>query len=217
MDLPARAQRGIRACIGHPLFRQARQATDRRGAGIHQHHIVLAQRIGEQRLMAVVEARRNPVQQVVRLPVEAVQRDVHLEDLLAIAHVGRALDRDLAGMAGRKPLAGGAFQLVEHAAHCGGVEGRRVADMCPRGLEAQVRRQHAPSGKHGGHPRNHHPRDIQLARNIGDVDAGGPAEREQREAARVHAPPHGNQADALGHVGVHDAVNALGRRHSIHP
>ena len=40
----------------------------------------------------------------------------------------------------------------------------------------------------------------ELARDVGDVQPGRAAEREQREAARIDAAPHRDEPDALGHV-----------------
>ena len=88
--------------------------------------------------------------------------------------------------------------------------------MRARHLEAEIGRQHAPGRQHRGDARHHHARQVELARDIGDVQTGCTAERQQREAARIDAAPHRNQADTLRHVGVDHAVDALGRSDAIH-
>ncbi len=67
---------------------------------------------------------------------------------------------------------------------------RGIADMGAGHLEAEIGRQHAPGREHRGHPRHDHAAEIELARDVGDVQAGGAAERQQREAAGIDAAPH---------------------------
>ena len=56
---------------------------------------------------------------------------------------------------------------------------------------------------------------IELARDVGDVQRGGAAEREDGEAPRIDAAAHRDQPDAFGHVRVDDAIDALGRGHAV--
>ncbi len=79
-------------------------------------------------------------------------------------------------------------------------------------LVAQVGGQHAPGREHRGHARHHHAGDLEHPRDLGDVKPRRAAEREQREASRVGAPPHRDQPDALRHVGIDHAVDAFRRR-----
>ena len=88
--------------------------------------------------------------------------------------------------------------------------------MCVRATShRRLRGEHAPCRQHGGEPGDDHPLEIELARDIGDVQRGGAAEREDGEAPRIDAAAHRYQPDAFGHVRVDDAVDALGRGHAI--
>ena len=80
--------------------------------------------------------------------------------------------------------------------------------MGARDLEAQIGRQHAPGRQYRGDARHDDPRETELAGDVGGVQPGRAAKREQREAARVDAAPHRDEAHPLGHVRVDDAVNA---------
>ena len=77
-----------------------------------------------------------------------------------------------------------------------------------RHLEAQIGRQHAPGRQHRRDARHDDPRQIELARDVGRVQPGRAAEREQREPPRIDAAAHRDEPHALGHVGVDDAVDA---------
>ncbi len=54
----------------------------------------------------------------------------------------------------------------------------------------------------------------ELARDVGGVQPGRAAEREQREAPRIDAAPHRDEPHALGHVRVDDAMDAGARPRS---
>ena len=87
--------------------------------------------------------------------------------------------------------------------------------MAPGHLDAQISRQHAPGGKHGGEARHDHPGQPKLARHRCRVQAGGAAEGEQRELAGINAAPHRDEAHTFSHRGVDDPVNAIGRRRAV--
>ena len=72
--------------------RQPLHFADRRDAGVDEHHFLAARGVGVQFLVPDMKAVLDPVDEIGRVPVEAVERDVDLEDLLAIAHFGGTLD-----------------------------------------------------------------------------------------------------------------------------
>ncbi len=82
-------------------------------------------------------------------------------------------------------------------------------------LEAQVGRQHAPGRQHRRDARHDDPPQTELARDVGGVQSGRAAEREQREPPGIDAAPHRDEPHALGHVRVDDAVDARCRRDPV--
>ena len=77
-------------------------------------------------------------------------------------------------------------------------------------LVAQVGGQHAPRGQHGRDGGDDDAADLELARHLRDVQAGGAAERDEREPPRIDPAPHRYELDALRHVRVDDAIDPLG-------
>ncbi len=82
---------------GRPGSRgRIRQPADHRDAGVDQHRLLIRERVGVELLVAAVEGGGELREQIGRLPVDRIEADAHLEDLLAVAHVGRALHQHLA-------------------------------------------------------------------------------------------------------------------------
>src|SRR6185312_8944101 len=77
---------------GLPLARGHR--ADRGDAGVDEHDLLVARGIGVKLLMPPMKAILDRRDQRRRMEVDAMQRHVDLEDLLAIAHLGGALDLD---------------------------------------------------------------------------------------------------------------------------
>ena len=72
-----------------------RDFADGGDAGVDEHDFLAARGVGVEFFMPDVKAVLDPVDEIGGVPVEAVERDVDLKDLLAVAHLGGALDRDL--------------------------------------------------------------------------------------------------------------------------
>ena len=109
------------------------------------------------------------------------------------------------------------FHLGKDLPQRGGADRLHVADVGADHLVAQVGREHAPGRQHGRDPRQDHAPDLQPARHVGDVQAGGAAEGQEREAAGIDAPADRDQADPLGHPRVDHLVDAVGRGDAVHP
>ena len=165
--------------------------------------------------MALVEARDDLRHRVGRIEIDVPQRDVDLEDLLAVAHVHRPLDADRP----RERLGRAAAGPRPPCRRTPGAAARptraRVADVGPHRLVAEVRRQHPPGRQDGRDPRHDDAPDLEAPRDVGHVEGGRPAERQEREPPGIDATPHRDDADALGHHRVDDPVDALGRHHPV--
>ena len=198
------------------FVRHARQHTYHRGARIHQHRALFAQCVGVEFLMTVVEPLNNLRQRVGDTPVDVVQRHVDLEDLLAVAHLHRALHAHRPVERRAQTRESLLLHFGEQPFDADAVQPLRVADMSPGNFEAQIRRQHAPGRQHRCDARHDDPSQIELTRDIRHMQPGGAAERQQRETARIDAAPHRDQTNALRHVGVDDAMHAFGRGDAIH-
>jgi hypothetical protein len=167
--------------------------------------------------VAGVEGVADPRGKSGRVPVQAVQRDRHLEHLLAVAHVGAAPRRDLAAEPACHAGARFRFQAVENGAERGVVRQPAAAvERAAGDLVAEVGVQHAPGGKAGGEERHHGAAEAQLGRHGTRVQPGGAAEGEQRVIARVHAASHRRHPHAVGHARVDQGVDARGAVHRVH-
>ena len=161
--------------------------------------------------MAAVEALDDLLHQVRRLHVDAVERHVDLEDLLAVAHVDRAAARRTGPSNDvREPAPPLRLHLGEQPPQTPGRRaGRRRRYGCAtnskRRSVASMPQADSTAATRGTMTRA----ELELARDVGDVQPGRAAEGEQREAARIDAAAHRDQPHALGHVGVDDAVDAL--------
>ena len=128
--------------------------------------------------------------QVVAREIDAVQRHVDLEDLLAVAHVGAALhlDRPVEARETRAPLGFHAGEQVSQSVRRQAVG---IAHMGAHQLVPQDGGEHAPGGEHRGEARHDHALDAELARDRDRMGAGRAAERQQREAPtdRCRAAP----------------------------
>ena len=71
----------------------SRDFADRRDARVDEHDLLAARSVGVELLVFDVKAVLDPVDEIGGIPVEAVERDVDLENLFAVAHLGGALDR----------------------------------------------------------------------------------------------------------------------------
>jgi hypothetical protein len=165
--------------------------------------------------VARVEPRNHLIHEVRGLHVHAVQRHLDLERLLAVAHVDRAPHRDLSGEAGQA-LATLRLHLRKPPPKARRPDHARLAHVGAHHLVAKVGGQHAPGREHRGHARHDHTGDLQHAGDLGDVKSRGAAEGEQGEAARVGAAAHRDEPDALRHVGVDHAADALRCGHRAH-
>src|SRR5262249_48433919 len=103
IDLAPGAEEGLalaarlarRGCLYRPHAALARRhRADGGDAGVDEHDLLLARSIGVELLMPDMEAILDVGDQRGRIEVDAFEGNVDLEDLLAIAHLGGALDRD---------------------------------------------------------------------------------------------------------------------------
>ena len=208
------------ACGRHPsrkgrLGRHRRQPADDGKARIHQHRLLVAQRVRVQRLVAGVERVGDGRNGVGSRPVDIVERHLDFEDLLAVAHVRAPAASDFALECGLgKPRTTLRLHLAVECIHTARVERTRVSDVRAHHLVAQVAREHPPGREHRREPRHHHARQAQGARDRGHVDARRASERQQRKAPRIDAATDRDEPDSFRHVGVDDTVNSLCRLHA---
>src|SRR6185503_21280148 len=89
-------------------------------------------------------------------PIDVPERHVDLEDLLAIAHVDRAVAAHRSFERHAQPPAALGLHGGKHSRNLIIVETTCVPHMTPGNLDAQISRQHAPSGEYGGRARYDH-------------------------------------------------------------
>ena len=159
-----------------------------------------------------MEALDHLVHQVRRVRIHAVEGDGDLEGLLAVTHVDGAMHVDMARSFPAQALAPARLHLGEERAEPRPSHLPRVADVRQHELVAQIGGEHAPGREDGRHARHDDPGDLEHARDLGDVETRRAAEGEEGEAPRIGPAPHGDDADAFGHVGVDHALYALGGR-----
>ena len=70
----------------------SRDFADRRDAGVDEDDFLAARGVGVEFLVPDVKAVLDPLDEIGGVPVETVERYVDLKDLLAVAHLGGALD-----------------------------------------------------------------------------------------------------------------------------
>ena len=112
--------------------------------------------------------------------------------------------------AGSRPL-----EVGEGLPQMSVVERALVADMRSADLVTQIASEHAPGGEHGGDGGYDHTGYLKLPCDLDRVQAGGAAEAEKGEPARVNAAPQRHQPDAICHLEIDQTVHAggsLGRR-----
>ena len=188
------------------LLRERGQYTDRRHPRVDKDGLLIPEAIGVEVLMAGMKCVRHPLQQLRRFEIHAVERHVHLEHLLSVAHVGGGAHLDGAReRRSREPLASLGLHRAEGCAYLPGIEVAGVADVRARHLASQVAGEHAPCRQHRREPGHDDPFQIELARNIRDVQRGCSPERKDGKASWIDAAAHGDEPDAFGHMRVDDA------------
>ena len=148
------------------------------------------------------------------------QRQVNRHRMLLsdIAHVGRALEHDLARR-DRAGVDGGTTLMLELAIDVLDAIERRIFEPGEPGADmvvAQVGEQHAEGREHAGGGRNDHRPDPDLARDQHRMQWTGAAISHQREVAGIEAALGGDALDRIGHRGHRDAQNSFGRRGGVH-
>src|SRR4029453_8918743 len=105
--LPLAVRRTGAGCCGLPhALIQPRHLTDGGDAGVDEDDFLAARGVGVQFLVPDVKAVPDPVDKTSRVPVEAVERDVDLKDLLAVTHLRGALDSYWSVEPGAQPAGG---------------------------------------------------------------------------------------------------------------
>ena len=165
--------------------------------------------------MPVVEPLDDLRQRIGDAPVDVVERHVDFEDLLAVAHLHRALHAHRTVERRPQTCKSLLLHLGEQPFDAGAIQPRRVADMRARHFKAQIGRQHAPGRQHRCDARHDDARQVELPRNVGHMQSGGATERQQREPSRIDATPHRDEPNALRHVGVDHAMHTFGRGDAI--
>ena len=145
--------------------------------------------------------------------VEAVEGDRHVEFVVLpqIAHLDRAVDRDVPAVA--LALERGdslADQVGEHPVGVLPVERRRRHLGRPFQVDARVGHQEAEGGELPRMVRHDAARDVGVRHQIGGVHRARAAEREQREVARVEAALGQHRAQRADHVVVGDPHHGEG-------
>src|ERR1700744_5957043 len=135
--------------------------------------------------MRTVEAALDLIDQICGIEIDVRQRNVHLEYLFAVAHLGRLLDLDRSGEPCAQPVRRLLLQPRKHVAHLG--LRRRLA--CPvvglTNLVPQIASEHAPSRQNRGFGRNYDTLDLELARHLGSVYSGSATKAKERETPRI--------------------------------
>src|SRR4029079_9756888 len=70
-----------------------RDSADRGDTRVDEHDLLAGRGIGVELFVLAMKTVLDPVDEIGRVPVETIQRYVDLENLLAVSHLGRALDR----------------------------------------------------------------------------------------------------------------------------
>ena len=160
--------------------------------------------------MAAVEAVLDLVDQRSRAPVEAVERDVDLENLLAVTHFRGAFRRHRPAEPGAQPAGALKLQFGKQVSRLVRRDARTGAVVGAADLVAQIAGQHAPGRQHRGRDRHDHALDVEFARDLGGMQAGRAAKTQQREFSGIDAAAQGHQPDAVGHLQVDHPENAGG-------
>ena len=126
------------------FLRQRRKNAGDGDPRVDQHRLLIGQRIGVELLVTAVKQLDELRQRVGSRPIDPVEPDRDLEDLLAIAHIDRPRRPRRAIERGAQPSQALRLHLLEQALQRSAVERSGVADMAARDLEAQIGRQHAP-------------------------------------------------------------------------
>ncbi len=161
--------------------------------------------------MPAVEAILDLGNQCRRLEIDVAQGNVDLKNLFAIAHLGRALDRNRSVEPATQPFDGLRLQTNENIAHFRGGAARSSFEMRAAQLITQVAGQHAPGREHRCVSRHDDPLDVEFARHFACVQSGRAAETQHRKAARVDTAPQRHHSDAVGHFQIDQAKDACGR------
>src|SRR5689334_2182267 len=90
--------------------------SDRGNARIDKHDFLARRGIGVKLFMAPVKAILDLVDERCRAPLDVVERDVDFENLLAVPHLGRSFDADVAAKPGPKPTRRLLLELSEYFA-----------------------------------------------------------------------------------------------------
>ena len=146
------------------------------------------------------------------------QVDGHRVLLSDIAHVGGALEHDLARR-DRAAGDGGTTLVLELAIDALDPIERRIFEPGEPGADmvvAQVGEQHAEGREHAGGGRNDHRPDPDLARDQHRMQGTGAAIGDQREVAGIETALGGDALDRIGHRGHRDAQDSFGRRGGVH-
>ncbi len=170
--------------------------------------------------MRAVERRLDILAQSSGVPVHRIQRHGDLEHLLAVSHVGRAVDDDLPAEPA-EALAAFPLHLVEGGPQRGGVDsaivGMGALALAAHHLHPQIGVQHPPGGQHRSLQRHHDLGNAELRGHRRYVQPGRAAEGQQREPARIDPAAHRGDAHAVRHAGVDQPDDARRRRRRFDP
>ncbi len=144
---------------------------------IDRHRRAVAQGVGEQGLMAAVECIVQLLEEIRPVEIERVERHGDFGNLFAVAHVGAPPHGDLAGEPGQPSAT-----LPLHRGE-GRVAGR-MSPVCASLRESSSRRSvfSIPQADSTAPASGTNAADAELRGDGGDVQAGGAAEGQQREA-----------------------------------